>query len=60
MADLSRLEGIRAEATIVAGTVRYLNEFPQDIKSQKERLCMQRQYLLDVIDELLPDGDSNG
>ena len=51
--DKQRIDGIRAEADRVSATAEYLMRWPDDIKTEHERLLVQRQYLLDAIDELV-------
>lgn len=50
--DQETLDVIKAEASRVQRHVQYLREFPQDVKSRPERLQVQRQQLLDIIDRL--------
>ncbi|KKM26550.1 hypothetical protein LCGC14_1583680 [marine sediment metagenome] len=50
-----RIEGIQAEADLHIRTVEYLRNFPEDIKTEMERLWLQRQYLLDTISKMERD-----
>ena len=49
----SQIDDIRAEADLVCATAEYLIRWPEDIKTEHERLLVQRQILLDAIDEFL-------
>ncbi len=54
MIDWQEFDAISKESMRVIAAVQYLRQFPEDIKSQQERLYLQRQFLIDIIHELKP------